>query len=116
MSLAGQRQEIVDLLSTLDGVHASLWRPRDIGPGSAWPLLDRLDAATGMVPGFAVTWSVVVVLPSDEERAAEWFDDRHEEVAETLQGFGHVETIEPDGFATDAGGIYVMILTVRREA
>lgn len=115
MSLSGQRQEAVDLLNTIPGVHAETHRPVLLSRGSAWPLLGQMQAATGIVPGFAAIWRVVVVQPPDERDASDWFDAEHEAIADVLQEFGHVESIEPTAVATDAGDMYAMILTVRRE-
>lgn len=113
MSISGDRQAIVDALSTVDGVTGSTYRPTVMTPGSAWPLLDSIDRPDR---DFTVRWRVVVILPADERRASEWFDAHHELVAEALEDFGYVERIEPGIVATDAGDIEAMIITVRKEA
>jgi hypothetical protein len=114
VSLTGQRQEIADALSTADGVTGHPFRPRTFPAGAAWPLLDRLDR--GPAHDFEATWRVVVILPDDEQRASEWFDAHHEDVAEALADFGHVDSIAPFLVATDSGDMEAMILTIRREA
>ncbi|HEY3516611.1 MAG TPA: hypothetical protein VGL98_06145 [Gammaproteobacteria bacterium] len=115
MSISGDRQAIADALSTVDGVTGSRYRPTVIAPGAAWPLLDSLAAADG-VPAFEVTWRVLVALPTGEQRASEWFDEHHEELADALADFGYVERIEPGRLDTEAGDIDIMIITVRKEA
>jgi len=114
MSLAGDREEIAAALSTVEGVTGHQYRPRTLPPGTAWPLLERLD--NPMALDFQATWRVVVILPADEQRASEWFDAHHELVTDALAPVGHVDRIEPGLVATDAGDLEAMFLTVRREA
>lgn len=114
MSLTGQRQDIADALSTVEGVSGHPFRPRTMPAGAAWPLLQRLDR--GPAYDFEASWRVVVILPGDEQRASEWFDAHHEEIAEALADFGYVGPIEPGLVATDSGDLEAMILTIRREA
>jgi hypothetical protein len=115
MSLTGDRQEIADALSTVEGVKGYKYRPM-VAPkaGNAWPLLGPLERGPGT--DFQATWRIVVVLPPTEQQASEWFDEMHEPIAEALEDFGFVELIEPGNLATDAGDMDVMILTLRREA
>jgi hypothetical protein len=115
MSLTGDRQEIATSLSTVDGVKGSKYRPNVIMPGSAWPLLGPLERDEGSGQ-FAATWRIAVALPGDEQRASEWFDAHHEEIAEALEEFGYVERIEPGLIDTEAGDMEAMIITLRREA
>lgn len=112
MSISADRQAIADALSDVTGVTGVKYRPTVMSPGSAWPLLEGIDRSQD----FAVTWRVVVVLPTGERKASEWFDTHHEEVAEALEDFGYVERIEPGIVATDAGDLEAMFLTVRKEA
>lgn len=114
MSLQGQRQELVDALADVDGVKAHKYRPRALKTGDVWPLLEGMDRELGH--DFAVTWRAVVILPSDEVKASEWFDAHHEPIADALADFGVVERIEPGAVATEAGDLEAMFLTVRREA
>lgn len=116
MSIQGQRAEIVSALSTVAVLKPTPYRPASLHQGAAWPLLDSLVAAEPQVPAFEVSWRVVVVLPNDEIRASEWFDEHHEEIAEALLDVGFVARIEPANLATSAGDMPVMILTMRREA
>lgn len=114
MSLAGDRQEIATALSTVEGVTGYKFRPTGFKTGVAWPLIDRLDRGPGNT--FQATWRVVIVLAQGEEKASEWFDSMHEPIAEALDEFGYVESVEPGSLATDSGDMEIMILTLRREA
>lgn len=112
MSISGDRQALADALSTVAGVTGSKYRPTVLTPGAAWPLVQSIDRTQD----FEVTWRAIVVLPSDERKASEWFDAHHEEVADALEDFGYVERIEPGIVATDAGDLEAMFVTVRKEA
>lgn len=114
MSISGDRQAIADAMSTVDGVNGHRYRPQVIMPGAAWPLLGVMER--GPAGDFDVTWRVVVILPTGERRASEWFDEHHEQVADALADFGYVERIEPGLADTEAGDIEAMIITVRKEA
>jgi hypothetical protein len=113
MSLTGQRQEIADALSTVEGVTGFKYRPTGLNTGMAWPLLDVL---TSQRRDYEATWHVLVVLPPDEQKASEWFDDKYEAIADALTNeFGSIEQIYPEGLRTSEGDIQVMRLIVRRE-
>lgn len=114
MSTTGDRQALADAISTVDGVKGHKYRPTVLAPGAAWPLLGELERASS-VPAFEVTWRVVIVLPADEQRASEWFDEHHEDAADALAEFGYVERIEPAAVRTEAGDLDAMIITVRKE-
>lgn len=113
MSIADDRSELAGALSTVEGVHGWQYRPTGIRTGHAWPLLDVLQ---GSPAGFQATWHVLVVLPSDERKASEWLDAKHEAIAEALEYFGFVEQIYPEGLRTPEGDLQVMRLILRREA
>jgi hypothetical protein len=114
MSLVGDRQELAAALSAVDDVQGHAFRPRTFPAGAAWPLLQGLER--GPANDFAATWRLVVILPSDEVRASEWFDAHHELVADALDQIAYVERIEPGLVATDSGDLEAMFITVRREA
>lgn len=115
MSLAESRQEIADALSTINRVQGFKFRPMTPNAGDAWPLVESLDDPAGR--NLRVTWRVVVVLPSDEPDAMEYFDSMHEEISDVLnEEIGNVERIEPGILSTEAGDMSAMILTVSREA
>lgn len=115
MSIVGDRAALATALSAIDDVTGHQFRPRTLPPGTAWPLLRRLERADE-VPDFEATWSVVVILPSDEIAASKWFDAHHETIADGLADFGFVDSIEPGRVETDSGDLEAMILNVRREA
>lgn len=112
MSISGDRAALAGLLTAVDGVTGSQYRPTVLTSGAAWPLLGSIERDSD----FQVTWRVVVVLPPDERKASEWFDTHHELIAESLEDFGYVERIEPGLVATDAGDLEAMIVTLRKEA
>lgn len=112
MSIGGDRQAIADALSEVSGVIGSKYRPIVLTPGSAWPLVEGIDRDRD----YQVTWRAVVVLPTDERKASEWFDTYYEDVAGALESFGYVERIEPGVVATEAGDLEAMFITVRKEA
>ncbi len=112
MSISGDRAALAAAIGTVDGVTGSAFRPTVLMPLTAWPLLDSIDRTED----FEVRWRVVVVLPTGEQQASEWFDEHHEEAADALEDFGYVERIEPGLVATDSGDLESMIITVRKEA
>lgn len=114
MSITGDRAAIVAALADVDDVTAHEYRPRTMPPGTAWPLLGRLQR--GEAPDFEATWRVVVILPAEEIAASKWFDAHHEPIAEALLEFGFVDAIEPGLVQTDVGDLEAMFLTVRKEA
>lgn len=114
MSLSGQRAELVAALTDVVGVKAYLYRPPAMKTGDAWPLLQ--DMERGPASDFEVSWRVVVILPDDERKASDWFDEHHEPIAEAIEDFGFVERIEPGLVATEGGDLQAMFLIVRREA
>jgi hypothetical protein len=114
MSLTEDRQEFADALSSVDDVTGHPYRPRTLPTGAAWPLLQGLDR--GPANDYETTWRLVVILPSDEVRASEWFDAHHEPITEALADIGYVDRVEPGLVATDSGDLEAMFLTVRREA
>lgn len=114
MSIVGDRAAIAAALSAVDDVTGHEYRPRTLPPGTAWPLLQRLDR--GPAQDFEATWRIVVILPADEITASKWFDAHHEAIADGLLDFGFVDPIEPGLVQTDVGDLEAMMLTVRREA
>lgn len=112
MSLADDRQDIADAVSTIAGVTGHRYRPAPVMAGAAWPLLSAIQRS----PEFEVTWMVVVALPTGERRASDWMDANHDALCDALEEFGVVERLEPGNLATEAGDMDVMIITVRKEA
>jgi len=114
MSLTGDRQELKDALSAIGGVKGFMYRPNTMATGDAWPLLEVLDNPEA--GAFQATWRVVVILPTDEVKASQWFDAHHEPISDGLADFGFVTRIEPGLVATEAGDLQAMFLTVVRES
>lgn len=111
MSIVGDRQDIASALDSVDGVTGHVYRPTAIVPGAAWPLLGSIDRDRDA----QVTWRAVIVLPADERRASEWFDEHHEAVDAALADLAYVERLEPGLVATDAGDLQAMFVTMRKE-
>lgn len=115
MSLAGDRSELAGILSTVEGVTGFKYRPTGLRTGHAWSLITRLERGPGNV-FYAPSWRVMVVLPSQEDKASEWFDNHHEAIAEALEDFGYVESIEMGQMNSSDGDIFVIEFTLGREA
>lgn len=114
MSLSGERAEIATALSAITGVTGYAYRPTIQNAGDGWPLLETLER--GPANDFEVTWRIVIVLPTSEQDAMEWFDTHHESIANGLLDFGYVTRIEPGNLQTEAGTKNCMILTLIKEA
>lgn len=114
MTLVGDREEIATALSTVDGLNGHPYRPRTMGPGTAYPLLGGLESQPPH--DFEATWRVIVILPTGEIAASQFFDSHYQEIAESLEGFGYVTAIQPGRVETEAGDLEAMILTLRKEA
>lgn len=109
------RQAIADVLSTVDDVQGFKYRTKTLNTGDAFPLLRGLER--GPAQDYEATWAIVVVLPTTEQNASEWFDSHYEVIADALEEFGGcVDNIELGTLATEAGDKDIMILTFRREA
>lgn len=115
MSLADDRTELATILSGVAGLKGHRYRPTSLNAGDSWPLVESLDNA--IAGAFQVTWRVVVILPSDERAASDWFDQRWEMVADALlDEFGVVDRIQPAAVDTEAGAVSALLFTVRKEA
>ncbi|WP_328850260.1 hypothetical protein OG994_16640 [Micromonospora globbae] len=117
MSLTGDRANIAAALSLVDGVTGYPKRPSVVSPGDGWPFVASLDRGPASV--FEVTWTVTVVLPNDEQDAADWLDSHAEELAQALEyshlSVGFVDRIEPVQVATSAGAMPAIEITMRGE-
>lgn len=112
MSLDTDRQAMADLLSTVPGVRGYPYRPPAPAEGDAWPTLPTLDLDRGLV--WRPTWTVNVVLPSDERAASTWIDDNFLAVAAALRsGRAFPESAEPARMPTDVGDLLVLEITLR---
>lgn len=111
------RQEIADVLSTVDGVTGLKFRTKTLNTGDAFPLLESMER--GPAQDYENTWRIVVVLPSGNygRDASEWMDSHYEAIADALEEYGGcVDRIEPGAVQTELGDRDAMILTFRREA
>lgn len=109
------RQEIADILSTIDGVHGSAYMPDQTNEGDAWPKVELLEA-TGPANALEVTWNIFILLPADEKSAGTWFADMYQVVADAFEGYANVQRIEPAAVFTEVGPRDCMFLTITREA
>lgn len=115
MSLSAGRQEIADILSSVDNVQGYKYRPTIISDGDGFALLERLDSPAG--ENFQANWKVVIALPPGEQDAMEWFEDNYEAIADAFADAGYsIDQIEPGALATEVGDKDAMILTLRKEA
>lgn len=109
------RQEIADVLSTVDGVTGFKFKPTVVDTGDAFPLLESRER--GPAQDYENTWNIVVVLPVGDEDASNWHDSHYEAIADALEEYGGcVDRIIPATVETGAGNRDAMILTFRREA
>lgn len=113
MSWGNDRTEIVTALNTVSGVKAYVNRPTALKPGDAWPLLPSLDLQDGLC--WRPTWTVLVVLPQDEQAAAEWLDSHFEAIVTALRVPAFAESAEPIDFQTSGGSMLVLAITLRSE-
>lgn len=112
MSLDDDRQYLADLLNDIPGVHGMPFRSPAPREGDAWPTLPTLDLDQGLV--WRPTWTIVVVLPADERRAATWMDQHLLGILAALRaGTAFPTSAEPALMATSAGEMYVVEITLR---
>lgn len=115
MSLSTDRELVAGILSELDNLTGFPYRSPDANAGDAWPLIERLDSPGGF--NMQAVWRIIVVLPSDEIAASQWFDAKFQEVSDALnEKFGNVTQIEIGLLSTEVGTRNAMILTVTRGA
>lgn len=115
MSLAGQREEIANVLSTINGVKGYKHRPKVFNTGDAWAIWAGSDNPAAL--NFQVTWEIWVIAPSDEFTAMDWTDSKHEEIADVLnEQVGIVERVEPGELRIQGGSRFAIVFTVIREA
>jgi len=114
MSLSADRAELAQILSTIDGVSGFAYRPKIMSSGNAWPLLGPLER--GPADDYLATWRVVIILPTDERKASDWFANHLEDITDALDQFSYVERIEPYAVQTEGGDVNAMLLTMNKEA
>lgn len=119
MSLTGDRKAIADALSTAPGVTGYEFRPANprqpvqLRAGDAWPLLGAMERGPGRA--FEVTWRVLVFLPQDAVKSAQWVDDHHEALVDALEQVGFVDRIEPVTITDGDANPYALQITMRSE-
>lgn len=115
MRLSEIRDEIAEILSSLEGIEGYTYRPSVSSEGEGWALLESLSDPFG--ENFRATWRVIVRLPVGEVEAMEWFQDNVEPITEAFFDAGfYVEEVVPGSVQTEAGSFDAMILTIYREA
>ena len=113
MSFVNDRTEIAAALETVDGVKGYDYRPRAPKTGDAWPTLPTLDLQAGLV--WRPTWTVHVVLPSDERAAAKWMDAHFLAIVTALRVPAFPESATPAVMETSAGDLLILEITMRSE-
>ncbi|RKN38453.1 hypothetical protein [Micromonospora endolithica] len=117
MSLAGDRQAIAAALSTAPDVTGHAFRPATtrLREGDAWPLLGTLERGPGM--SWAASWRVLVALPTDGVKSAEWVDSHYQDLVDALEGadVGFVDRIEPVTIPDGDAERYALQITMRSE-
>lgn len=111
--MATTRAEFAAALSTVAGVTGYQYRPAAMRPGDAWPTLAVLERADGLA--FEATWSVWVILPSDEKAASEQTDALVGPLVAALEPVAFVDRITPSLVKTSGGDLFALEITVRSE-
>ena len=112
MSLNTDREVLAGVLSGVAGVKGYEYRPPAPQPGDAWPTLPSLTLEQGLV--WRPTWTVNVVLPSDERDAALWIDAHFIALVTALRsGNGWPEAAEPALMETNLGNLLILEITLR---
>jgi hypothetical protein len=108
------RAAIAAALSTVAGVSGYRYRPTAPRAGDAWTILPSMERQDDIV--WRPTWTILIVLPSEERAASDWIDDRFDAIVAALQAAvaGYwPDTAEPAMMATGAGDVYVLQITGR---
>jgi len=113
MSFDNDRAEIVTALNTVTGVKGYQNRPTAPRTGDAWPTLPTLNLQAGLV--WRPTWTVHVVLPSDERAAAVWMDAHFLPIVTALRVPAFPESAGPAVLETSAGDLLILEITMRSE-
>lgn len=104
------RDDMAEVLSTVDGVKGYAFRPKTPVAGDAWPLLSAYELEDGWL---MLKQRILVFLPQDEKKASEWMDEHVGPLCVALRPMAYVERIDPtEGPAT---GQYSMTITLRSE-
>jgi hypothetical protein len=84
MSIATDRADLAELLSTVDGVTGHPYKPSAPTSGDAWPR--RVEGVREMGLVWRPTWEILVWLPADFRAADDWVDLHVADLIETLSG------------------------------
>jgi hypothetical protein len=113
MALVGDRQEIADALSTIDGIKGYMRRPTAWKAGDAWTRLTAIERSAGMAYG--VTWTVSVILGTDETLAETRTDELIDDLFDSLEPVAFVQSVTPALYQTQAGDFFALEITLFRE-
>lgn len=113
MSVTGTRNGLAAALSGVADVRGHEYRPVTPVLGDAWPVMGPLDRAAGTA--FVATWQVRVLLPQDEQVAAEWIDAHWPGLFEVLERVGSVVRAEPILLPLVTGELLAFEITLRAE-
>ncbi len=98
------RSEFAAQLSSVDGVRGFEWRPSAPKPGDCWPKRGRSEH-----PGAGVlqtNWTLVLVLPADEQKSEQWINDRLEALFDAISPIAYITGFET-GTATDRPALLI---------
>lgn len=111
-TVSTDRAAIAAALSTVDGVHGYTYPPTAPCPGDGWATLPSFARQDGIV--WRPSWTVVVVLPSDERAASTWLDQHFDAIVAALQaGPVYPDSAQPALMQTGVGDRYVLEITCR---
>lgn len=103
MNLTEARQDITDALSTVDEVTGYLRPPSTARPGDAWPVFRGMER-DGLTGQYTVTWSVLVLLPTDADAALEQLQTLVPDLDDALRSVAYVQTYAPVSYTGGSGG------------
>lgn len=86
MSLAERRESLAEALSAVAGITGYPYRPSTPKSGDAWPVMGRAERV--VADNFAVSWSVLVMLPQDERSANDFIESKSLEIIDSLEDTG----------------------------
>lgn len=114
-----KRQEIVDTLNAIDGIKGYPMEPKTLKAGDAWCAWGGQTRVDGL---WETTWTIYVVLSTDEAKASEWAESNAEALAEALQhpelpnlSAGYVDDIKPLNLAVGNTVQFGLQITLRSE-
>lgn len=114
MSLAETRAALAAGLSSIPGVTGYVKRPTAPKSGDAWPIWrgGERDQPSGLI---AYEWALAVVLPQDEEAAADRIEVLIPAVMSAVGRIVYVDGVQPANLNTDTSPVYGLLFTSRSE-